>query len=425
MPTPPVIAVHAGAGSVSLDPAQREEARVAMIAALERGRAALRDGGAALDAVQAAVAYMEDEVELFNAGRGAVLCEDGTAQLSAAVMRGDDRGAGAVALLTRTRSPVAAARAVMEHGPYVLIAGSAADQFAAAHELEQRPPDYFVTEHQRARLVDRGSDFIPGTVGAVCLDPQGTLAAATSTGGRRGQLPGRIGDTPTIGAGTWADDHVAVSCTGDGESFVRAAAAHGLAMRVAGGAVTLADAADQALAEVRQCDGTGGLICVDAAGGGCACVHQRGDEPGDVAPGRRAPGLGLSRRPGFASSGRSGPGACAAHELSHRVLDERVQLIGGDDSGSEQRRDPLDRRQVYEPDPLRVARGQRALTLASDNDVENRVKGVPGGGLEGGGARAVLAREHQLQQSCVSVRERDVGTGERAQLSGEVVAGAV
>jgi beta-aspartyl-peptidase (threonine type) len=266
VPSPPVIAVHAGAGPVSPEPALREQARAALITALARGRAALRDGGNAVDVVQAAVAYMEDEVEFFNAGRGAVLCADGTAQLSAAVMRGADRGAGAVALLTCTRSPVAAARAVLEHGPYVLIAGTAADQFAAVHDLEQCPPDYFVTERQRARLADRGSDFIPGTVGAVCLDAGGALAAATSTGGRRGQMPGRIGDTPTIGAGTWADDRVAVSCTGDGESFVRAAAAHGLAMRVAGGA-SLSTAADQVLEEVRRCDGTGGLICVDAAGG--------------------------------------------------------------------------------------------------------------------------------------------------------------
>jgi beta-aspartyl-peptidase (threonine type) len=147
----------------------------------------------------------------------------------------------------------------------VLIAGSAADDFAAAHDLEQCAPDYFVTERQRARLADRGSDFIPGTVGAVCVDSAGALAAATSTGGRRGQLPGRIGDTPTIGAGTWADERVAVSCTGDGESFVRAAAAHGLAMRVAAGA-TLSDAADEALADVARSDGTGGLICADAAG---------------------------------------------------------------------------------------------------------------------------------------------------------------
>jgi beta-aspartyl-peptidase (threonine type) len=266
VPSPPVIAVHAGAGPVSPEPALREQARAALITALARGRAALRDGGNAVDVVQAAVAYMEDEVEFFNAGRGAVLCADGTAQLSAAVMRGADRGAGAVALLTCTRSPVAAARAVLEHGPYVLIAGTAADQFAAVHDLEQCPPDYFVTERQRARLTDRGSDFIPGTVGAVCLDAGGALAAATSTGGRRGQMPGRIGDTPTIGAGTWADDRVAVSCTGDGESFVRAAAAHSLAMRAAGGAMTLADAADRALDDVRRCDGTGGLICVDVTG---------------------------------------------------------------------------------------------------------------------------------------------------------------
>jgi beta-aspartyl-peptidase (threonine type) len=266
LPARPVIAVHAGAGPASPDPALCEEARVALITALDRGRLALRDGGDALDAVSAAVAYMEDEVEFFNAGRGAVLCADGSAELSAAVMRGRDRGAGAVALITRTRSPVAAARAVLDHSPYVLLAGSAGDRFAADHGLELCAPDYFVTDRQRARLTDRGSDFAPGTVGAVCLDGEGALAAATSTGGRRGQLPGRIGDTPTVGAGTWADDHVAVSCTGDGESFVRAAAAHDLAMRVAADAVSVAQAADLALAQVRRCDGTGGLIVVDSDG---------------------------------------------------------------------------------------------------------------------------------------------------------------
>ena len=270
----PVIAIHAGAGPGSPDPALRDEARAALLTALERGRRSLRDGGEALDAVTAAVAYMEDEVEFFNAGRGAVLCADGTVELSAAVMRGADRRAGAVAIARRTRYPVAAARAVLEAGSHVLVMGDAADALAAAHGIEQRDPGYFVTRRQRDRLAERGSDFARGTVGAVCRDAGGRLAAATSTGGRRGQLPGRVGDTPVIGAGTWADGRVAVSCTGDGESFIRVAAAHQLAARLAHGEA-LGPAAEATLADVGVTDGTGGLIAV-AAGGEVALPFTTG-----------------------------------------------------------------------------------------------------------------------------------------------------
>ncbi len=264
----PVIAIHAGAGPGlgGRDQASlRDEARAALLTALDRARAILHDGGEALDAVVAAVAFMEDEVEFFNAGRGGVLCADGTVELSAAVMRGADRAAGAVATVRRTRFPVAGARAVLRESPHVLVIGEAADALAAAHGLEQCDPGYFVTQRQRDRLADRGSDFERGTVGAVCRDVRGRLAAATSTGGRRGQMPGRVGDTPVIGAGTWADDRVAVSCTGDGESFIRVAAAHQLATRLAHGE-PLALAAEATLADVGVADGTGGLIAVDADG---------------------------------------------------------------------------------------------------------------------------------------------------------------
>jgi beta-aspartyl-peptidase (threonine type) len=262
---PPVIVIHAGAAPSSPPPELRDEARAALLTALGRGRSALADGGDALDAVQAAVAYMEDEVEFFNAGRGAVLCSDGTAELSAAVMRGHDRAAGAVAIVTRSRSPVAAARVVLAASDHVLMMGPGADRFAADHGVERCEPEYFVTERQRVRLAERPSDFERGTVGAVCLDGSGRLAAATSTGGRRGQLPGRVGDTPVIGAGTWADHQVAVSCTGDGESFIRAAAAHQLATRVAAGE-PLEPATEATLADVGIVDGTGGMIAVDARG---------------------------------------------------------------------------------------------------------------------------------------------------------------
>jgi L-asparaginase / beta-aspartyl-peptidase len=265
LPTAPAIAVHAGAGPGSTDPAHREQALAGLREALARGAQALRDGGEALDAVQAAVAYMEDEVEIFNAGRGAVLTDEGHTELSASVMRGRDRDAGAAALITRSRFPVAAARAILDHSPHVLMSGPAADAFAAAHGVEQCDPSYFVTERQQARLNERGSDFAKGTVGAVCLDAGGELAAATSTGGRRGQMAGRVGDTPVIGAGIWADSQIAVSSTGDGEAFIRAVAAHQLATRVAAGQ-PLDAAAAATLGDVRTVGGTGGMIVIDVSG---------------------------------------------------------------------------------------------------------------------------------------------------------------
>ncbi|MBV9605814.1 MAG: isoaspartyl peptidase/L-asparaginase [Solirubrobacterales bacterium] len=259
----PVIAVHGGAGGLGEELQSRAaEYRAALTNALMSGAAALRAGGGALDAVRVAVMTMED-FPLMNAGHGAALCQDGSVELSASAMRGSDRAAGAVALIRRTRNPVAAAAALIEE-PEVLLAGERADAFAAAYGLEQRDPSEFVTERQRARLAGRSSGD-GGTVGAVCLDGDGVLAAATSTGGLQGQRPGRVGDSPLIGAGTWADRHVAVSCTGKGEAFVRAGAARLLGALVAGG-VALQDAARAVLDAVAECDGDGGLIAVDARG---------------------------------------------------------------------------------------------------------------------------------------------------------------
>ena len=262
----PAVVIHAGAGARRPEIDERlDEYTSALRTTLDRARAVLERGGAALDAAQAAVMFMEDEVEFFNAGRGAALCSDGSAELSAALMRGTDRGAGAVAGIKRTRYPIAAARAVLEDSPHVLLAGAAGDEFAAAAGAEQRDQSYFITERQRDRLETEPSRFERGTVGAVCLDSQGTLAAATSTGGMRGQHPGRIGDSPLIGAGTWADERSAISCTGDGEAFIRAGAARLLALEVAGGE-PLQAAAEQALAEVAALGGHGGLIALDADG---------------------------------------------------------------------------------------------------------------------------------------------------------------
>jgi L-asparaginase / beta-aspartyl-peptidase len=261
--TEPIIVVHGGAGAFGPELRDRAaEYHDALATALADGASALAGSGGAVEAVRAAVMAMED-FPLLNAGLGAALCEDGSVELSASVMRGSDRAAGGVALVRRTRYPVAAAAALLDQ-PEVLLAGERADAFAATCGLEQRDAHEFVTERQRRKLAERlGADG--GTVGAVSLDASGLLAAATSTGGLQGQRPGRVGDSPVIGAGTWADRQVAVSCTGHGEAFVRTGAARLVAALVAQG-VSLQAAARTALDEVAGCAGHGGLIAVDARG---------------------------------------------------------------------------------------------------------------------------------------------------------------
>jgi beta-aspartyl-peptidase (threonine type) len=252
----PVLLVHGGAGNprggtVEDEPAHHEALRDALLAGYEL----LTAGAPALDAVEAAVRSLE-ETALFNAGRGSVLTADGKVEMDAAVMDGTSREAGACAGVTRVRHAVTLARAIMEKSPHVLLVGEGAERYAADAGLEFEDPSWFVTDRERER---HASPEQHGTVGAVALDAAGQLAAATSTGGVRGQLPGRVGDSPVIGAGTWADDHVAVSCTGQGERFIRAAAAHELSALVRHGRLPLVDAARQVIDGL---DGDGGLIVV-------------------------------------------------------------------------------------------------------------------------------------------------------------------
>jgi beta-aspartyl-peptidase (threonine type) len=261
-----MVVVHAGAGARSVELTERHDAvRAAVLEAVDVARAVLEGGGSAVDAAQSALMFMEAGADFLNAGRGSVLCADGSVEMSAALMRGVDRAVGAVAGVKRTKQPIIAARVVLEDSSHVLLVGAAADAHAAASGAEMIDSSYFVTERQRRRLAETGADPDRGTVGVVCLDAGGSLAAGTSTGGMRGQLPGRVGDSPLPGAGTWADDRVAVSCTGDGEAFIRAGAARHLAALVASG-VGLKQAAAQALAEVSALGGRGGLIAVDAHG---------------------------------------------------------------------------------------------------------------------------------------------------------------
>lgn len=297
------LAIHGGAGTIrraELTPEKEVALRAGLEAALESGHAILRAGGSAIDAVTAAVVALEDD-PLFNAGRGAVFTLEGRNELDAAVMDGASGLAGAVAGVRTVRNPVLLARRIMETSPHVFLGFEAADAFAREQGLACVPPGYFFTENrwqalqlEIARLAAGGraeeapDDRRHGTVGAVALDAAGRLAAATSTGGMTAKRPGRIGDTSVIGAGTWADARCAVSCTGHGESFIRAAAAHDVAARLAYGSWTLDAAADEVIHRLlAQRGGSGGLIALDAEGRIAAPFNSEGMYRAWVAPGGR------------------------------------------------------------------------------------------------------------------------------------------
>ena len=269
--------VHGGAGVIErhlLTPETDRAIRAALGHALSTGAKILEAGGNALDAVEAAAMELEDDPH-FNAGRGSVFTYQGTNEMDAAIMDGRTRAAGAVTGVTATRNPVSLARAVMEHSPHVMLSREGADQFSREHDLEQVAPEWFVTPERRRQLEEvratPGAWFDEemkyGTVGAVALDLDGHVAAATSTGGITGKRWGRIGDTPIIGAGTWADDRsCAVSATGTGEYFIRSAVAHEIAARIRLRDESVAEAAEAALAEMEALGGTGGVIVVGADG---------------------------------------------------------------------------------------------------------------------------------------------------------------
>jgi L-asparaginase / beta-aspartyl-peptidase len=258
-----VIAVHGGCGNPAAGVVRQEDAYHRGIEdGLAAGSAVLEGGGSALDAVQAAVESLED-CPLFNAGRGSVLTRDGAAEMDAAIMSGADLRAGAVAAVRGVRHPVALARAVMEATPHVLLVGAGALELAEEQELERCDADWFVTERQRERWMAS-----KGTVGAIALDAEGHLAAATSTGGVRDQRPGRVGDSPLIGAGTYAEDGVcALSCTGDGELIVRAMLAAEVAGLMRHSGLPLEQACAQALRDrIQPLRGDAGMIAIDPSG---------------------------------------------------------------------------------------------------------------------------------------------------------------
>lgn len=287
------LVVHGGAGVMdraAMTPELDGQYRAALRQALSIGGGILGGGGSALDAVEATIMQLEDD-PLFNAGRGAVFTAEGRNELDASIMDGRARAAGAVTGVTRTRHPISAARAVMERSPHVLLAGEGADAFAAAQGLEQVGPDFFFTERRWRQLEDAlreqnlplpprppgapapstgayaPDDHRFGTVGVAAYDTHGDIAAGTSTGGLTAKRWNRVGDSPIIGAGTYAQNGICgVSATGAGEYFIRAAVARSICARMELQGASAQAAADAVIGEVGALGGDGGVIVLDGAG---------------------------------------------------------------------------------------------------------------------------------------------------------------
>ena len=272
---PIAIALHGGAGTI-LKEEMTEEKEAAygavLTEAVERGYAMLAEGRSGLDVVVEVIVMLEDS-PLFNAGKGSVFTHDGTHELDASIMVGHDHDAGAVAGVTGIRNPIRLARLVMEQSPHVMLSGDGAEAFAKLHDVERANPSYFYTKQrwealQKALAGEKKKDAKHGTVGVAVLDRAGNLYAGTSTGGMTNKRWGRIGDSPVIGAGTWADDKTcAVSATGHGEYFIRAGVARDISARMAYAGEDLQTAADKVIqGTLTKMGGTGGIIAVDHRG---------------------------------------------------------------------------------------------------------------------------------------------------------------
>jgi beta-aspartyl-peptidase (threonine type) len=275
MTIPWKLVIHGGAGAMRPDQGDadhEERARQGLREALDAGATILSEGGSSIDAVEAAVRVLEDD-PCFNAGRGSTLNAEGLVELDAAIMDGGNRRAGAVAGVRTTRAPISLARVLMERGPHVFLSFEGADRIAREAGLEQVENSWFVTGERRRQLDEllaKGgfdSDVKYGTVGAVAVDSSGHVAAATSTGGLTAKQWGRIGDSPLIGAGTYADDRAcAVSATGSGEYFIRAVAGHQVAERIRLANESLQSALEAVLQDIDDLGGRGGLIAVTPNG---------------------------------------------------------------------------------------------------------------------------------------------------------------
>lgn len=295
-----VLGIHGGIGVDKKDmtPELDKEVRAGLKSALEAGRAKLLAGGTSLDAVETAIRVMED-LPVFNAGKGAVFTHEGTIELDASIMEGRSKKAGAIAGVKTVKNPISGARAVMEKSKHVLLIGPGADQFAEKQGLTIVPNSYFETEHRRKAIEEiwrrekeatkqqgdaQGQPALParkseyGTVGAVARDSAGDLAAGTSTGGMTNKMAGRVGDSPIIGAGTYADNEAAaISCTGHGEFFIRFAVSHEIVAQMKYKHVPSQDAASDVInRQLKDAGGEGAAIVLDRAGRFTAAYNSEG-----------------------------------------------------------------------------------------------------------------------------------------------------
>lgn len=272
-----VLVIHGGAGTIrkaDMTPEREQAYRETLTEALRTGHKLLQAGSSSLDAVEATIHVLEDS-PLFNAGKGAVFTHEGRNELDASIMDGQSGKAGAVAGVRTIRNPISAARAVMEKTEHVMLSGAGADQFAAESGLEIVDPSYFYTPERWQSLQEvlkqdslktTGNDSKFGTVGCVALDQQGHLAAGTSTGGMTNKRYGRIGDSPIIGAGTYANTEVGVSCTGWGEFYIRHVVAHDVAALMGYKELGVTEATEAVIAKVGEAGGDGGVIALDRNG---------------------------------------------------------------------------------------------------------------------------------------------------------------
>jgi len=300
------LAIHGGAGTIErskMTPEKEREYRAGLERALTAGCEILKRGGSSLDATEAAVRVLEDDPH-FNAGKGSVFTSTGTNEMDASIMDGKTLKAGAVASVKHVKNPIGLARLVMEKSPHVMLDCAGAEAFAKENGIELVDEKYFFTQErwdalQKIKEAEKhggvgGKKFFisehdrHGTVGAVALDKSGNLAAATSTGGMANKLPGRIGDTPVIGAGTYANNQTcAVSCTGDGEFFIRVGAAHEVSTLMEYRGIKLQAAAQMALDGVKKLGGSGGLIAIDKNGAVALPFNTNGMYRGYVDPNGR------------------------------------------------------------------------------------------------------------------------------------------
>jgi beta-aspartyl-peptidase (threonine type) len=274
------IVIHGGAGPMSrtnLDTGLERQYREALAIALHRGKKILEDGGTALDAVEMTIRVMEDN-PLFNAGKGAVFTHEGKNEMDAAIMDGSNLAAGAVAVVTNIKNPISAARMVMTHSPHVLLTGSGASQFAKEQGIEIVPPSYFFTQRRWNDLQEILKKEKNGTVGCCALDRHGNLAAGTSTGGMDNKRYNRIGDTPIIGAGTYANNATcAISATGHGEYFIRWTVAHDISALMEYKGMSLQGAADLVVnKKLVKAGGSGGVIGLDRKGNVAMIFNSEG-----------------------------------------------------------------------------------------------------------------------------------------------------